>query len=52
MLMADHGYAVHSQTYIATEDSLANRRDDLVRLMSGECAAGRPIAPTPTPPRA
>ncbi|MER3388588.1 MAG: ABC transporter substrate-binding protein [Microcella sp.] len=36
MLMADHGYAVHSQTYIATEDSLANRRDDLVALMSGE----------------
>jgi ABC-type nitrate/sulfonate/bicarbonate transport system substrate-binding protein len=36
MLMADHGYAVHSQTYIATEDSLANRRDDLVALMAGE----------------
>lgn len=36
MLMADHGYAVHSQTYIATEDSLANRRADLVALMSGE----------------
>ncbi|AHM02988.1 Hydroxymethylpyrimidine ABC transporter, substrate-binding protein component [Roseibacterium elongatum DSM 19469] len=36
MLMADHGYAVHSQTYIATEDSLANRRSDLVALMSGE----------------
>ncbi len=36
MLMADHGYAVHSQTYIATEDSLANRRDDLVALMRGE----------------
>ena len=36
MLMADHGYAVHSQTYIATEDNLANRRGDLVRLMSGE----------------
>jgi len=36
MLMADHGYSVHSQTYIATEDSLANRRDDLVALMSGE----------------
>jgi hypothetical protein len=26
MLMADFGYAVHSQTYIATDDSLANRR--------------------------
>ncbi|MGI3170736.1 ABC transporter substrate-binding protein [Pseudooceanicola sp. C21-150M6] len=36
MLMADHGYAVHSQTYIATEDSLANRRDALVALMKGE----------------
>lgn len=36
MLMADFGYSVHSQTYIATEDSLANRRADLVALMSGE----------------
>ncbi|MEO1154233.1 MAG: ABC transporter substrate-binding protein [Pseudomonadota bacterium] len=36
MLMADYGYAVHSQTYIATEDSLANRRDELVALMAGE----------------
>lgn len=36
MLMADHGYAVHSQTYIATEDSLTNRRAELVALMSGE----------------
>lgn len=36
MLLADHGYAVHSQTYIATEDSLANRRDELVALMKGE----------------
>lgn len=36
MLMADYGYAVHSQTYIATDDSIANRRDDLVALMSGE----------------
>ena len=36
MLMADHGYAVHSQTYIATEDSLANRREELVALMVGE----------------
>ncbi|MDP5308194.1 ABC transporter substrate-binding protein [Paracoccus spongiarum] len=36
MLMADHGYAVHSQTYIATEDSLANRRAELVALMRGE----------------
>ncbi|WP_068109132.1 ABC transporter substrate-binding protein [Tropicimonas marinistellae] len=36
MLMADHGYAVHSQTYIATDDSLANRRAELVALLSGE----------------
>jgi NitT/TauT family transport system substrate-binding protein len=38
MLMADHGYAVHSQTYIATEDSLANSRAELVALMKGEVA--------------
>jgi NitT/TauT family transport system substrate-binding protein len=36
MLMADHGYAVHSQTYIATTDSLANRRADLVAMLRGE----------------
>ncbi|WP_343504542.1 ABC transporter substrate-binding protein [Alloyangia pacifica] len=36
MLLADHGYAVHSQTYIATEGSLANSRDQLVALMKGE----------------
>jgi ABC-type nitrate/sulfonate/bicarbonate transport system substrate-binding protein len=36
MLMADHGYAVHSQTYIATEDSLVNRRRELIGLMKGE----------------
>lgn len=36
MLMADHGYVLHSQTYIATEDSLANRRAELVSLLSGE----------------
>lgn len=36
MLMADHGYAVHSQTYIATDDSISNRRSDLVALMRGE----------------
>ncbi|MEF9605705.1 ABC transporter substrate-binding protein, partial [Paracoccus sp. PXZ] len=36
MLMADHGYALHSQTYIATEDSLAHRREALVALMAGE----------------
>ncbi len=38
MLLADHGYAVHSQTYIATEDSIANRRADVVALMAGEVA--------------
>ena len=36
MLMADYGYAIHSQTYIATDDSIANRRADLVALMKGE----------------
>lgn len=36
MLMADYGYAVHSQTYIATDDSLANRRAEIVALMAGE----------------
>lgn len=36
MLLADHGYAVHSQTYIATDDSIANRRADLVALLGGE----------------
>lgn len=36
MLMADHGYALHSQTYITTQDSLANRRDALITLMAGE----------------
>lgn len=36
MLMADYGYALHSQTYIATEESLAERRDDVVALMAGE----------------
>jgi NitT/TauT family transport system substrate-binding protein len=36
MLMADHGYAVHSQTYIATTDSLANRRAEIVALLRGE----------------
>jgi ABC-type nitrate/sulfonate/bicarbonate transport system substrate-binding protein len=36
MLMADHGYALHSQTYIATEASLAERRGDLVTLLRGE----------------
>jgi len=36
MLMADHGYALHSQTYIATEESIANQRADLVALLKGE----------------
>ncbi|WP_245947188.1 ABC transporter substrate-binding protein [Jannaschia seohaensis] len=38
MLMADHGYAVHSQTYIVTEESLAERRAEIVALMAGEVA--------------
>lgn len=36
MLMADFGYTLHSQTYIATDESLATRRADLVALMAGE----------------
>ncbi|KEO60333.1 ABC transporter substrate-binding protein [Thioclava indica] len=36
MLMADYGYALHSQTYIATQDSIANRRADLIALLRGE----------------
>jgi len=36
MLMADHGYALHSQTYIATEQSLKDRRDELIKLLGGE----------------
>lgn len=36
MLMADFGYEIHSQTYIATTDALANRRDEIVRLLRGE----------------
>ncbi|MEO0914976.1 MAG: ABC transporter substrate-binding protein [Pseudomonadota bacterium] len=36
MLMADYGYAVHSQTYIVTEESLATRREEIVALMAGE----------------
>ena len=36
MLMADHGYALHSQTYIVTEQSLKDRRDELIKLLGGE----------------
>ncbi len=36
MLMADHGYSIHSQTYIATDDSIANQRADIVALLRGE----------------
>lgn len=36
MVMADYGYSIHSQAYIATEDTLANRRADLVALLKGE----------------
>lgn len=35
-LMADYGYSVHSQTYIATEETIANRRAELVALLKGE----------------
>lgn len=36
MLLADHGYAVHSQTYIVTEDALATNREQVVALLAGE----------------
>ncbi|MFP4044119.1 MAG: ABC transporter substrate-binding protein [Rhodosalinus sp.] len=36
MLMADHGYVLHSQTYIATDESLRDRREQLVALIRGE----------------
>ncbi|MEM1360643.1 MAG: ABC transporter substrate-binding protein [Pseudomonadota bacterium] len=36
MLMADYGYAVHSQTYIATTDSIRDRRAELIGLLKGE----------------
>jgi ABC-type nitrate/sulfonate/bicarbonate transport system substrate-binding protein len=36
MLLADYGYSVHSQTYIVTEDTLKNRRDDVLALLRGE----------------
>ena len=36
MLMADFGYAIHSQTYIATEATIASRREELVALLRGE----------------
>lgn len=36
MLMADHGYAVHSQTYIATDAAIAERRAQIVALLRGE----------------
>lgn len=36
MLLADYGYSVHSQTYIATEDSIANNRATLLALLRGE----------------
>lgn len=38
MLLADHGYELHSQCYIATEHSIANRRADLLALLEGEIA--------------
>jgi ABC-type nitrate/sulfonate/bicarbonate transport system substrate-binding protein len=36
MLLGDYGYTVHSQTYIVTEDTLTNRRDDVIALLRGE----------------
>lgn len=36
MLLADWGYVVHSQTYIVTEESLAERRDEVLGMLRGE----------------
>jgi ABC-type nitrate/sulfonate/bicarbonate transport system substrate-binding protein len=36
MLLADYGYTVHSQTYIITEETLANDRDTALALLRGE----------------
>lgn len=36
MLLADYGYTVHSQTYIVLEDSLTEKRDEVVKLLRGE----------------
>jgi NitT/TauT family transport system substrate-binding protein len=36
MLLADFGYTVHSQTYIVTEDTFTNSRDDVLALLRGE----------------
>ncbi|WP_133013257.1 ABC transporter substrate-binding protein [Marinomonas flavescens] len=36
MLLADYGYAVHSQTYIVTENTLKTRRAEIIALMKGE----------------
>ena len=36
MLFADFGYAVHSQTYIVTDDTLANNRDTVLALLRAE----------------
>jgi len=36
MLLADFGYKVHSQTYIATTDSIANKRDQVMGMLRAE----------------
>jgi ABC-type nitrate/sulfonate/bicarbonate transport system substrate-binding protein len=36
MLLADHGYTVHSQTYIVLEESLTDRREEVLALLRGE----------------
>ena len=51
MLLADHGYAVHSQTYIVTEEALANRREELVALLRGEVRGWNDYLADPGPPR-
>ncbi len=44
MLLADYGYSIHSQAYIATDDSIANRRAELVGLLRGEARGWDAVA--------
>ncbi len=38
MLLADHGYPLVAQVYLATDESIADRRDDLVAVLGAELA--------------
>jgi len=48
MLFADFGYAVHSQTYIVTEDTLTNDRDTVLGLLKGEILGWQEYKINPT----